>query len=132
MTAPFTMEEAHRVCAEVVGELSLAITRRKGDRPTMQRWMERLRWVADAFEAKVKLAKGAPQEPDPKCPMCNGSGAWETGPEELGWRQVGRFEWVTDAGHRVPATMLTVWARCPCTERRLEPYQGHDKAKAED
>jgi hypothetical protein len=111
------MESAHQIVAEVAGELSLAITRQKAPKAMMLRWISQMRLAADAFEAKMKLAKGDPVEPDPTCIVCNGSGAWETSPEELGWRRVAPFAWVTDGGIRVPATMDTVYTACPCTER---------------
>lgn len=47
------MEEAHRLCAQVAGELSLAIVRRKASREMMRGWVVALRRVADAFEAKM-------------------------------------------------------------------------------
>lgn len=48
------MEQAHRVCAAVAGELSLAIVRGKAPRPVIESWIKRLRQVADAFEGKLK------------------------------------------------------------------------------
>lgn len=53
---PISMEETHRVAAQVVGELSLAIVRQKASRPQMLGWVKRLRDVADRVEAKVQAA----------------------------------------------------------------------------
>ena len=50
---PISMEETHRIAAQVVGELSLAIVRQKASRPAMLSWIKRLREVADRMEAKV-------------------------------------------------------------------------------
>lgn len=48
------MEEAHRMLAGVVGELSLSIVRGSGSRAKMRLWAQRLRHVAEKFEEKAR------------------------------------------------------------------------------
>jgi hypothetical protein len=47
------MEAAHRIAAEVAGELSLAIGRRVFSRAKATSWVRRLREVADRIEART-------------------------------------------------------------------------------
>lgn len=49
-----TLEEAHRICAAIAGQLSLALVRGKPPPALLARAVKALRRVADALEQKIE------------------------------------------------------------------------------